>query len=474
MIKLLWKEKKLLLVLLALAFLLRLLLLAAGLGSQGSEYFFAFDDARGYVDPALQVLQGRGYTADYNGTLFPETARTPGYPLLIIASLWLFGSYIPLIVLQLFLGSFVLPFLAYSIVQTWWEDRRAAYAAAIATAFEPLTLISSSLLLTETVFIAVLWGVLLLVSTRRQSVRALVAAGAALGMAALIKPLALYMIPILGAWILGRSTAAGLPWKRILLLIVVFAISSGVIFGPWMARNYYEANLPSLSSYSSLVPYYFTGSSILSLASGMSFADARQELRDKARRDVGIQELRDPRYLPYYAAEAKRIIAEHPKEFLMLIPLSMLHFFTHDGYLDAFTQIGLIEGAPQSSANITLLARGDFGMISEILRNFLSFPWVLFVLARILWGVIFILALVGSVGLLYKNKTRRIETLFAIAITVLFAFVSSLVGLSVTGRLRIPVNFILVAFAVFGIRYSFSWFKTLLPFRKYASYSSNN
>ncbi len=472
-----WLEKhKTLSMIVLAALILRFGLLTYGLATQGNNYFFSFDDAYGYVEPAQSMLAGEGFSVDYYGVRYPETSRTPGYPLLITASLWAFKSVIPLIVLQLLLAAIVLPLLAWRLVFEITGNSRFSLLAAAVSTLEPLGLIVSTLILTEVVFMITLWSasILFLQAMRSpyETRRDLTLASILLGVSALIRPTGLYLVPIFAlVWVLKKLSFRPWRFREAAVGSAIIVLASAAVFYPWIMRNQRVAGLNSLTSFSGIVPYYFTGSSVISLATGIPFAEARQSLRLKARAD-GLTELRDPKNVPYYQREASRIIREHPKEFLKLIPLSAFHFFTHDGYLDAVLQIGMLSGAPQSSPNITAIARGNFSEIFSILGRFISWPWVIFIAARLAWVAIFVLALVGATRALIREPNRRLETIFAISLVAAFALTSSMVGLAVTGRHRIPVNIFIVPFAAMGTIWIWNRVVTLLKREKISAVQS--
>ncbi|HZE82363.1 MAG TPA: hypothetical protein VE604_15795, partial [Candidatus Polarisedimenticolia bacterium] len=68
-----------------------ILILIAALASLTSVLYFAHfhdlytDDSPGYIRPAANLLAGNGFT-DAQG--YPDTLRTPGYPLVILPFLW--------------------------------------------------------------------------------------------------------------------------------------------------------------------------------------------------------------------------------------------------------------------------------------------------------------------------------------------------------------------------------------------------
>jgi len=449
------RDQKILFVIASSALILRVALFGFGLFNAGTEYFFSFDDALGYVEPAKNLIEGRGYSVDYYGVMYPEVGRTPGYPLLIAASLALSKSFLPLIILQLVIGS-MLPILAYYLALHIFENRHAAMAAAVFFALDPLIIALSTLLMTEIIFMALfLGGSLLCVkacevdTTRRWQF--IIWGGLALSYATLMRPVLLYTLPVFAIYLIYKLFRR-ISWRQAMYSGLAFLIALSAFIAPWIVRNEKRAGLAELTSLSSIVAYFYMAPSILSIVEGKTYSEERQELRLRAKA-TGMTELREPKNMPYFKREAIQIARDHPKETLLLAGLSLFHLLTHDGYLDTFLQTGLLAHAPQSTAQINALARGEFSKLFEIAKSFLSFPWILFVMTRLLWIFIAVMAAVGTFYLMIKKPERREKLIFALTVMATLAIATLPVALGIHGRLRIPIDVFLIPLATMGVLY---------------------
>lgn len=449
------RDQKILFILVSSALILRVALFGFGLFNTGTEYFFSFDDALGYLEPAKNLVEGRGYSVDYYGVMYPEVGRTPGYPLLIAASLELSGGFMPLIILQMIIGSF-LPILAYYLALRIFENRFAAMAAAVFFAFDPLIIALSTLLMTETIFMALFLGGSILClkacdtdSTKRWQF--IIWGGLALSYATLMRPVLLYTLPVLAIYLIYKLLRR-ISWQQAMYSGLAFLIALSAFVAPWIVRNEKRAGLAELTSLSSIVAYFYMAPSILSIVEGKTYSEERQALRMRAMA-TGIKELREPKNMPYFKREAFRIAIEHPKETVLLAGLSLFHLLTHDGYLDTFLQTGLLTHAPQSTAQINALARGEFNKLFEIAKSFLSFPWIIFVMTRLLWIFIAVMAAVGTFYLMIKKPERREKLIFALTVMATIAIATLPVALGIHGRLRIPMDVFLIPLATVGVLY---------------------
>ena len=445
------QDKRIIVVLVSAALILRIALLLFGLFAAGQEYFFSFDDARGYFSLAQNLAEGRGYTVNYSGVEYPETGRTPGYPLLIALSMELFRSAVPLVVLQLAMGS-ILPILAYLLTLRLFAHRLAAIAAAAFFAFDPLVIALATLLMTETIFMTLFIGALLIFlrafDGNNIGWRPLAIAGLLFSFATELRPVLLYALPVLAIYLMYMLMRDKITGRAIAAFIVFVAATSTFIF-PWMARNYKQAGIFELTSLSGTVAYFYAGSSILSIAEGKSFNDARQELRAIAKA-TGIAELRDPKNTPYFKKEAMRIVREHPKETALLAGFSIFHLMTHDGYLDTSLQTGILKSAPQSVPQISAVARGEFGKLLGVAKQFLKWPWLIFIIARLVWIAITALAFIGMCYTLLERKRDRPQMLMVLGILIAITLATLPVALGMHGRLRIPMDVFIIPLTVIG------------------------
>lgn len=106
----------------------------------------------------------------------------------------------------------------YGFARALWGDRRTALWAACLVGASPMVILHSGLFLTYVATLAALasaaWAAL--VAVERSSVGHVALAGAALGVALLIRPLdALLVAPALAALVLSRARAAGAEWTRL-------------------------------------------------------------------------------------------------------------------------------------------------------------------------------------------------------------------------------------------------------------------
>lgn len=90
---------------------------------------FIYPDTHTYVDPAVNVMNGHGFSI-YNGYVFlPVLYRTPGYPLFLASVFYIFGkyNYFAVVLVQIFISILKL-FYVYKIVSLLSSKRKVAIA----------------------------------------------------------------------------------------------------------------------------------------------------------------------------------------------------------------------------------------------------------------------------------------------------------------------------------------------------------
>jgi 4-amino-4-deoxy-L-arabinose transferase-like glycosyltransferase len=206
-----------------------------------------------YITVARDLLEGRGWS-------FYEQyhwLRAPLYPLFLAASWRLAGDdnwpyatrALHLAALPNILLSVVSVYLAYALTIRL-VNRQAALLAALIAAVLWTNATFASLYMSETLFTVLFQvGMLMLLHAADQQPASqrwllLIAAGAALGLAALTRSLALLFLPIAALWLalqVSRRNPSGDVRRRStapLLTATLFLLSAGMVIAPWTIRNY--------------------------------------------------------------------------------------------------------------------------------------------------------------------------------------------------------------------------------------------
>lgn len=184
-------------------------------------------DSASYALPALDLVQGLGFD--------PELKRPPLYPLLLAGGFWFFGEDLrgPLL-LQHLLGALGAG-LTYLLGRKLW-GRAAGVAAGLLTALNGDLLVVEHSILSEGLFAVLLVGAVLagVGAGGARPVRWALAAGGLLGLAALTRPSALALAPLLAV---GLAWSSAGPSRRRIMAGGAVLLGCAAVVGPWTVRN---------------------------------------------------------------------------------------------------------------------------------------------------------------------------------------------------------------------------------------------
>ena len=187
---------------------------------------FLTPDSQGYFLPGWELAHGLGFG--------PELRRTPLYSLFIALVVFVLGEDLRGLVLAQHGLGVATAGLSYGLGRVAF-GRPAGLLAGLAVALSGPLLIYEHYVLTESLFACLLTLAMLTVlrALRVPSRGRLVAAGLALAAAALTRPVADVLIPILPVALLGRHR----HWRPALRGSAWFALGIAALLLPWMARN---------------------------------------------------------------------------------------------------------------------------------------------------------------------------------------------------------------------------------------------
>jgi 4-amino-4-deoxy-L-arabinose transferase-like glycosyltransferase len=189
-------------------------------------------DAAQYFDLARNIVNGHGYAMTFPQLeLHPTAFRPPGYPYLLAAVLKVFGvdyGVGPGRALSLVCGLVAIA-LVYLLVRRI-STPIAALVAGLCMALYPPLLANDTVLLTESLSLALLAGVLLALVVRRWPIAAVLC-----GLLILTRASAQYLMILLAFWVLWQ-----LGWKRALGFLAIVA----AVLSPWFIRNQIQLGSP--------------------------------------------------------------------------------------------------------------------------------------------------------------------------------------------------------------------------------------
>ncbi len=214
---------------LTLALVARLVLIVPGFGT--------LNDPDNYLPLARSISEGQGFCNEKGR---PTAYRPPLYPLVLAPIVATFGDALPwgVATLHLALGLGTVG-LTYLTARRWALNPDRATIAALIVAFDPVALVWSRSVMTETFAAFLVAGTLAALTVWGR--RGLILSGIAFGLTSLCRP---SLLPWAGLYVTAILIVGPGGWRR---RLTDFALISSMVIlslAPWAARNAYHFGEP--------------------------------------------------------------------------------------------------------------------------------------------------------------------------------------------------------------------------------------
>jgi len=434
------------------AIIVRLLFCVTGYVTEGPRYFMTYSDSHGYLTIATNLVERRGFSMSEIAPFEPDSIRIPGYPYFLAFSLLLFGNPWLAILIQILLGAFT-PLLLYEVLRRFQFTKRVALIVAGIIAIEPLQAAFSVFLTSESIFIFLFLGSLLLMLEYlpKRSVALLFGSAVLWGLATIVRPIALYTLLLFALFILwhgGWRTAKAWSHAGAYLLI------GFIVLAPWMTRNLLYFNSFQLSA----VPYYnmyvWHGGSVRAMHKGTAF-DKEREALETVLIERGFDVTSSLGAKEFMKKGAREIMRAHPLALLKLDSYNAWKFFTMDGYYDLALHLGFYKNAPGTALSFIDFKSSLHKLPKLLMQNPMFF---LFVGGRLAWILLLIVALWG-VYLSLRIKEFRKRDVFLIFLVGYFMLASLTTGYGMNARFRMPIAPFYLAYIVLSLGYGASYLR---------------
>ena len=430
-----------------LAISLRVLYLSMSLSAYGGDFIATIRSTDCYFTLSQNVIAGHGYSCDVRAPYGEYSVRPPIYPYYLIYLKELTGSYWGPLIVEMIVGSLI-PLLAMVLVGYFITSRKLLVGLGYLLALEPFSVLFSTIFYSETIFTFLLMlSVLFLFQYfKTHTLRTLVYSAFFMGFATLTRPtVEFFPIVIVGLlfWEARKRVSRGVI-GHVMVYLGIFLI----VLSPWLYRNYRDFSQVSLSPqggsslYSVLVP------SVLSVRNGTSWGvefekNLAGDAVDPNEAKVGQSD--------NYIKKALPVLLANPGALFLVSLNTSLNFFIHDGVYDVLRHLKI--RADQSLGMPALfLLLSDPLRFAMFVAHYAVTPLGLIIVGRLAWVLITILFVLGSVLYLRKEGATP-YALLSWLLVLYFMSITLLVGLAVNARYRFSVNFIILAFALYGADY---------------------
>jgi 4-amino-4-deoxy-L-arabinose transferase-like glycosyltransferase len=420
--------------------------LAISLVRQPERYFQS--DAYGYENLANNLLRFHAFTASEAPPLEPDTFRTPLYPLFMAAIYAVFGHQ-PFVIVLVQCGASLMSLWFVFLLADRMFGRSAALLAALWMALDLGQVIFASLIMTETVFVTLLvlstWCTWRLISAtiRRKKLIYAGLTGITAGLAALCRPVAMYL-PVVMAFVVGvlwleRGHSSRTVWRHVRQTVVIVLLFVATL-SPWLLRNAILFRSPQLSSIQGFNLLFHNTAYMRARLEGSTWKEAYTQIRAEVQAETGNRQLNPLELADYYQQKAIREIAGHPAAYahahlegiFWLFAMPNTNFLANLlGILDHPTGIIANLRTRDPSANLQALQ----GFWNDFVRG--SPAQLIFLLALVLemliLGCIYVGALLGIAASIRKKKWILLAILLG-----QIGYFALLAGPLGYGRFRIP------------------------------------
>ena len=434
---------------LLLAFVLRLSVFVAALGWAKDYSVFYSKDSATYLQPAAELLA----TGTFSTNGVPEIMRTPGYPLLLTVGIKLGHVEWVTIFLQILLSCLTC-YLVYSLARQIFSDSRAALYAAFLCSIEPLSVLYSCLLLSDTLFVFLITATLnsLLRACQQGQFRHWLYAAVALAAAVYTRPVG-YFLPLV-ITVLFFIWAIVKRNRKLFVQSAVFCLLTMSMPGLWQVRNMLMTGYTGFSTTSEIVLYFYHAGAVKAQQESTPFYQVVEQLGyyDSSiyfRNHPDQQSWTPSQHYAYLRAEGFKTLAQAPILYSQVYARGILVMLFDPGVIE---YLKLFKQYQKSGRLLNVMAKQ--GMIGAIQQAITNNPQV------ILWGgglAVMLLSLYALSMIGLHGASPRSNLSINLLLSVCFYFIATSGGIVAVSRFRFPIMPCLCIFAGQGIFILLRW-----------------
>jgi 4-amino-4-deoxy-L-arabinose transferase-like glycosyltransferase len=386
-------------------------------------------DSITYIEPADSLLHEGRFDLFGRSEIF----RTPGYSLLLIPGVALHQVELVTFCLQLIL-SLATIWLVHQTTFELFDNSTAALGAALLMAIEPLAIIYTSAILTETLFtfLFVLFLRHLLRYLRNDSSSDLLVGALVLAAATFVRPVTYYLTFVLIAGLLVRSLWLNQRWRH-LAQCGAFAVACLAPLVAWQVRNHRVAEYTAFTASGDFNLFYHQAAWAVAHRQGQTIQEVQKQFAIYD--DEGLAELypelrgasRAQRF-SFMGREGKRIIRLYWSDWIKAQINNVIMIAANPAATN-FLLLAVEEPEPRLDRPA---GAGILGTIRQMARETPALLRASIALASCL----VVTYLLSFIGLISSLRRRPVEMLVLVGISAYLMAVSSGV---VEARMRHPV-----------------------------------
>ena len=426
------------------AAILRILVVIFAFWHDGGMRGFYPRDSIQYLLPARELLANGTFTIEH----IPHLVRTPGYPLLLLPGIALGHVTAVTILLQIVLGCATV-WIIFLIGKQLFSTTIPALIGAALYAIEPLAVIYSAEIVTETLFTFALVCCIycMIIFVQKPALRPVVFGAGFCALCAYIRPVGCYLPIVLAIGALAVFfSAKTLTRRKILQLFLFMLLSEGIVFA-WNVRNGVQTGYWGFSSIKELSLYYYQAASVHANVNRQPYLTIQQSWGY----DRELLAIEHPSSLTRPQAEhfrvlgdsGRSIIIRHPLVFAKIWIAGMVRVWIDPGGTTCLSLLGYDRNIDELIGHA--LDNGMIGALGYFARERPLMFWTNLLLGFLLVGY-YLCAIAGIVSM---PPGAKIFMLLLLAVIAYFAILSG--GANAVSRFRHPIMPLICIFAGCGV-----------------------
>lgn len=415
------------------------------------EDFMVRSDSPGYIKLAKNLINYKVFSRSANPPLLPDSFRTPLYPL-FLAGVFLFSSHLWIVgLIQCFLAALGIVFVFK--IGSLLGGKIIGLAGAALFGLDFYHLISTGFVHTEALFVPlfIISIYYFLLFLKKQKKKSLAISALFLGLSALVRPIAFYLVIVLLVIFLFVYIFI---WKKKISLslikpILIFSCLLFLIVLPWMFRNQILFGKFALSSVKDYNFYFWNLASIQAKNFGVAKKEIQPLLLEKIKQEfleIKKEEISSFKLADYYKKESKKALKGHYFEYLKEHLSGSLYFLAANYYRKAgYVATGAKEENIPIYDPIQLVKEGKiFERITDLIKKG-GFPIIMMIVGFLISGI-YLLFLIFNVFYIFRVKNPASEIL----LYGIIGYFALLTGPLASGSYRYPVLPFIIILALLG------------------------
>lgn len=404
------------------------------------------NDTARYEKPALNLLHNGSLAIDPESINTSSLSTTPGYSLFIAGIYSLLGEDRYFLVLVQILTSSLTILIIFFIAKKLWTTR-IALIASILMAVEPLQILYSQIVISETLFtLFITFSVLSIIylfssKDKHSQYKWALILGFSIACSTMIKPVSYYLVVVIIIGLALSRNQLGYKWKHLARVLVITMLPAILMYSAWQVRNGMLTGVFEINDAKSETLLFWKAKGVLMLKNSLTEDEAQ----------LAILKLLPSKF---HSFKEKMKLEKELAVKIIKNDLGNYFLLSVKSLKNIMLGIGLDSQARYYGAETNAKGRNKLVKKKNILNMYK--PWFLLVIAysSAFMLLVYLFATYGFISSFNLCTANKIINYLMLAVIVYFILISS-GHISAYSRMRVPIIPIFILYASYGI-YLFS------------------